>query len=228
MKVGSVALLALCVGVACKATEKDPSLHHPASDVRVAAMAAPVCRVPRGGLRIAEDSIAGLAMRSSFRELRHVCRSALDSVSPGGYEALALRFDFPGAQVWAVSGADAYGEAIQEDSAPEFWWATGDSLRFASGVVIPKSVGALLALDSTAVLRADGGDDTEGSYIIPCRYPRMTLVLGYLSSLPDTGAWPLAARRVPDSLQFQRVTVDTGHHAVDPALALFCHAPPVT
>lgn len=220
------ALLALLALIACEKA-RSPAPEHSVVAPRAPVVSQRACRAPLGGLRIGSDSVAGLSMRASFRELRQVCRSTLDSVAPGGYQALALRFDFPGGQIWAVSGADAYGGRIPEDSAPEDWWARGDSLRFQTGGLIPQSVGALLAADSDAVLRAEGRDDTEGSYIIPCRFPRMSFVLGYLSSLPDTGAWPLSDRRVPDNLRIERVTIDTSH-ALDPAIPRLCRVPRVT
>jgi hypothetical protein len=227
MRLSPFSVSALLAIIACDSKAKSPSPTHTVVAVPTSAVGQGACQTPPGGLRISRDSVAGLSMRASFHELRQACRTTLDSVTPGGYQALALRFDFPGGQVWAVSGADAYGGRIPEDSAPEFWWARGDSLRFQSRGLIPQSVGALLAADSDSVLRAEGGDDTEGSYIIPCRYPRMSFVLGYLSSLPDTGAWPLIERRVPDSLRIERVTIDTSH-TVDPAGPRLCHVPPVT
>jgi hypothetical protein len=228
MRLSAFALLALLTVVACDSNPRSPPQGGPALTQRGSVDVPPVCQTPPGGLRITADRIAGLPMRATFRTLRQICRSALDSVAPGGYQALAMRFDFPGGQVWAVSGADAYGGRIPEDSTPEFWWASGDSLRFQSGALVPRSVGGLLAADSDAVLRADGADDTEGSYIIPCREPRMALVLGYVASLPDSGAWPLTSRRVPDSLLIERVTINTPPYLLDPALPRLCRVPPAT
>lgn len=184
------------------------------------------CPTPAAGLRLGSDTIAGLPMRADFRTLRTLCEATrLDTVSPGGYEALALRFPFTGGDVWAVSGADPYTQGLSEDAVPEFWYAAGDSVRFADGTLVPLTLGGLLKADSDAVLRADGGDDTEGSYVIPCRYPRVALIVGYRRELPDTGAFPLRRRLLSDTVRYERIVADTDATRRDPALRTLCINP---
>lgn len=168
-------------------------------------------------------------MRASLGELRARCpRTAIDTVAPGGYQVLAVRLRLPGATLWAVSDSEPYTGHLDPKQVPAFWYASGDSLRFPDGQLIPTTIGALRASHPGALLRADNVDDTEGSYVVACDFPNVSLILGHLGVLDDTSASRLDARPLPDSLRFWRIRVDTIGSPPDPALADVCGRAPVT
>lgn len=178
-------------------------------------MAARACPTPAAGIRLGPDSIAGFAFHTPFPELRARCAAArLDTVSPGGYSVLALRLPFAGATVWAVSGVEpdepsAGAPDGLPDGPPEFWYAEGDSARLPDGTLIPRTVGALARWTAPVVLVAENGDDTEGSYVVPCAAPYLDLLLGYIQTPSDTGTWRLHPGLLPDTMRVIRTRIDS-------------------
>jgi hypothetical protein len=146
----------------------------------------------------------------------------------GGYSAVALRFEFPGATVWAVQPEQE--DSLVPASPASLWAAAGDSLRFASGELIPRTAGALRQLDSVGVVVLDRGDDTEGSFVVLCRHPELSLIFG--SELqprlgPDTlnkakfiTLAPLRGVQRSDTLRYWRI--DVGSTGYDEWVREFC------
>ena len=101
---------------------------------------------------------------------------------------------------------EAYGDSIHSTEPADLWVARGDSLRFPDGVLMPTSVGALRALDSSAVIIIDHGDDGTGSYIVRCRYPYLAFIVSNVWPIfVDTGAVPFTRADVRDTTRFRRV-----------------------
>ena len=191
------------------------------------------CTAPVGGVRLGRDSVAGFGFHTPIAELRRRCPVArMDTVSPGGYTALALRLPFDGVVVWAVSRVDPFDRAPgSPDGPPEFWYAEGDSARLADGTPIPSTVGALASQAQSLVLVAENADDTEGSYLVPCTASHLELILGYVAMPADTGTWRLRPGLLPDTMQVRRIRVDSTA-GVAPAwlarLEQLCKETPVT
>jgi hypothetical protein len=168
-------------------------------------------------------------MRAHLGELLSKCSGAtIDTVSPGGYQVLSVRIPLGGATVWAVSDSEPYTSHMDLAQRPSFWYASGDSLHFPNGQAIPPRLGAFRKRFPGALLRADNVDDTEGSYVVTCNFPQISLILGYLPELNDTSASRLDARALPDSLSFWKIRVDTVGSPPDPALREVCAGSPVT
>jgi len=191
------------------------------------------CTPPKDGLRLTRDVVAGLSTRASVVELRASCQAArLDTIGMGGDEAVGLRFDYPGGTVWAAQADDADSLVAAK---PATWWAAaGDSLRFSSGELIPRTVGALRRFDSVGVVVLDRGDDTEGSFVVLCRHPELGIIYG--SELqPILGRdttkkakfitlVPLRSVRATDTLPYWRI--DVGSTGYDDWVREFCRGAP--
>jgi len=213
-------LLAVTLASACTEDRKQP---------RPPIVGANACSPQRGAIRLGPDSIAGISMRASLGELLAKCSgAAIDTVSPGGYEVLSVRIPLQGAMVWAVSDSEPYTSHMDLNKRPSFWYASGDSLHFSDGQSIPSRLGALRKRFPGALLRADNVDDTEGSYVVTCGSPQVSLILGYLPELNDTSASRLDARSLPDTLSFWKIRIDTLGSPTDPALREVCVRAPVT
>jgi hypothetical protein len=187
------------------------------------------CPAHQSAIVLGPDSIAGIAMRTPLGELLAECRgAAVDTVSPGGYQVLSVRIPLHGAVVWAVSDSEPYTAHMDLTKRPSFWYASGDSLRFPDGQVIPSRLGPFRKSFPGSLLRADNVDDTEGSYVVTCSSPQVSLILGYLPELNDTSASRLDARPLPDTLSFWKIRIDTVGSPTDPALREVCVRAPVT
>lgn len=191
--------------------------------------AQPLCTPPTNGLRLASDTVAGLPAHATIAELRARCPGArLDSVTMGGSDAAALRVEFPGATVWAIQ--HDYEDNLRAELPASDWAAEGDSLRFPSGALVPRTLGALRQLDSVGVIIVDDGDDTDGSYAVLCRFPEVSVVFGGAlhlhagrDSLPlsrYTALVPLWRASAADTLSYWRV--DVGAPGDRSAIARFC------
>jgi len=160
--------------------------------------------------RIDADSIAGLSTHATIGELRAQCPGThMDSVGVGGTSAAALRFDAPGVTLWAIQADhDAYGDSLHGNEPADLWAATGDSLRFADGRLIPMRVGSLRMLDSVGIVTIDHGDDGDGTQIIRCSFPRVSLVIDNMwPSFADSGVVSLTRVSPHDTTRIWRVEV---------------------
>jgi hypothetical protein len=213
-------LLAITLGASCRG---DPKRPEPAIVSRDA------CDAHQRAIVLGPDSIAGISMRTPLGELLAKCGGAVvDTVSPGGYQVLSVRIPLHGATVWAVSDSEPYTAHMDLTKRPSFWYASGDSLRFPDGQIIPSRLGPFRKSFPGALLRADNVDDTEGSYIVTCSSPQVSLILGYLPELNDTSASRLDARPLPDTLSFWKIRIDTLGSPTDPALREICVRAPAT
>jgi hypothetical protein len=137
----------------------------------------------------------------------------------GGTAPIAVTFDAPGGHVSAVQ-SKYDGDTLHSREPGDLWVASGDSLRFPDGTLMPTTVGALRAVDSSAVVIIDRGDDGTGSYVARCRFPYLAFIVDNTwPTFPDTGAiWFSRADRA-DTTRFWRVEVDT---AIDPRIRAMC------
>ena len=209
-------LVAVTLGVACQ----------PASAAKDTA--ATTCPFTASNVRLDSGRIAGIATTTPLGQLRKACPSAhLDTVGVGGTQPVALSFAAPGALVSAVQTKyDAYGDTIHASQPADMWVARGDSLRFPDGTLMPTRVGALRALDSSAVIIVDHGDDGTGSYIVRCRYPYLAFIVSNdWPTFLDTGAVSFARADVRDTTRFWRVELMP---AVDSRAAAACARAPAT
>ena len=133
----------------------------------------------------------------------------MDSVGVGGTMAAALRFDAPGVTLWAVQADhDAFGDSLRGNESADLWAATGDSLRFADGRLIPMRAGSLRVLDSVAIVEIDHGDDGTGTQIIRCRFPRVSILIDNMwPSFADSGVVPFTLVSPRDTTGVWRVEV---------------------
>jgi hypothetical protein len=176
-----------------------------------AATAAVTCPVTSHDFRVDSGTIGGLSVRSTIAEIRHACPTArADTVGVGGTQPAALSIAVPGVVVGAVqTGHDAYGDSLHEREVADLWVASGDSLRFPDGTLIPRRVGALRRLDADGVIVVDHGDDGTGSYIARCKYPWLQLVVDNMwPSFADSGAVRFAKAETNDTTQIWRVEVN--------------------
>jgi hypothetical protein len=134
----------------------------------------------------------------------------MDTVGVGGTSPAALRFDAPGVTLWAIQTAhEAYGDSLHTSEPADLWAATGDSLRFPDGVLIPMSVGALRALDASGVIVVDHGDDGTGSYIVRCKFPALAIIIDNVwPPFAKEGAVPLSQASITDPTKVWRVEID--------------------
>ena len=180
------------------------------------------CAVARGDVRLTVDSLGGLSTRSSIGALRELCPNArMDTVGVGGTSAPALRIDAPGVTLWAIQTAyDAYGNTLHADEPADLWAASGDSLRFPDGTLIPFRVGSLRLLDSVGVIVVDHGDNGSGSYIIRCKFPDLQIIVDNVwPPFAQTGIVRLAQVSPSDTTQAWRVEINSRQRdaAVDKA-----------
>ena len=113
------------------------------------------------------------------------------------------------------------GHVLRSAEPADLWAATGDSLRFPDGTLIPMRVGALRALDSVAVIVVQYGDDSGGSYIVRCKYPSLEIVIGNdWPSFADSGVVPLSRASVRDTTSVWRVLIELGR--VDAVVTRAC------
>jgi len=186
------------------------------------------CAVARGDVRLTADSLGGLSTRSSIGALRELCPNArMDTVGVGGTSAPALRIDAPGVTVWAIQTAyDAYGDTLHAAEPADLWAASGDSLRFPDGTLIP-CVGALRILDSVGVIVVDHGDDSGGSYIIRCKFPDLQIIIDNdWPPFAQTGIVRLAQVSPSDTTQAWRVEISSRQR--DAAVEKACPRAPAT
>jgi hypothetical protein len=147
----------------------------------------------------------------------------VDTVGVGGTASPALRFDEPGVTLWAIqSEYDAFGDSLHRAEPADLWAATGDSLRFPDGTLIPIRVGGIRALDRAGVIVVDHGEDGTGSYIVLCRFPHLAIVVDNVwSPFARSGIVPLSRAAVSDTTRVWRVEVDP-RQASDAAIPQAC------
>ena len=118
-----------------------------------------VCPTPLGGLRLGLATVAGMPAALPVTARRSFCAAArLDSVVYAGFASLALRFDYPGATIWAVQYVPNT-DALVPGQPVESWVGVGDSLRFADGRLIPRQLGRIRAMDSLGIMFVNSRDD---------------------------------------------------------------------
>lgn len=182
------------------------------------------------GARLAADTLAGLPARAPLDVLWQLCPTArVDTVGVGGTTPPALRFDAPGVTLWAIQTEyDVYGDSLHRAEPADLWAATGDSLRFPDGTLIPMRAGAVRALDSAGVIVVDHGDDGTGSYIVLCRFPHLAMVVGNVwPTFARSGVVPLSRATASDTTRVWRVEVDPRRPS-DPAIGQACAGAPPT
>ena len=187
------------------------------------------CSVARGDVRLTADSVGGLSTRSSIGALKKLCPNArMDTVGVGGTSAPALRIDAPGVTLWAIQTAyDAYGDTLNAAEPADLWAASGDSLRFPDGTLIPFRVGALRILDSVGVIVVDHGDDGTGSYIIRCKFPDLEIIVDNVwPPFAQTGIVRLAQVSPSDTTHAWRVEINSRQRAA--AIDKACPRTPAT
>jgi hypothetical protein len=181
------------------------------------------CPFTSGSVRIDSSLVAGMPTDIALGRLGRACPDArLDTVGAGGTQAVALSLTAPGARVSAVQTRyDAYGDSIHSREPADLWVATGDSLRFPDGTVMPMTVSALRALDSTGVIVVDHGDDGTGSYVALCRYRFIAFIVSNVwPTLPDTGVVPLSRATPTDTARVWRIEVNP---SPDPRIVAACN-----
>lgn len=175
------------------------------AEPRRASSAGSTCPTPLGGLRIGADAAAGVPADRPLAELKTHCASArVDTIQYVGYATQALRFDFRGGTIWGqqqLRDTDTLVWARPVDH----WVAEGDSLRFADGRLIPRTVGALRAMEPHGVMRTFQGDDVDGAEVRLCRYPGLVFVFDALPAPADTTARPLAELSARDTARWSRI-----------------------
>jgi len=207
-------LLWLSLSVALVGCNRTPDAHE--------GTAAVACPFTPGNLRIDSATVAGLPTQMALGALRRQCPAArVDTVGVGGTSSVALSFSAPGGVVSAVQTEyDAYGDSLHLLEPADLWIARGDSVRFPDGHLMPTTVGRLRALDSTAVVIVDHGDDGSGSYIVVCRYPHLAFILSNVwPTFTDTGAVPIARVDRRDTTRVWRIERDT---SIDPRISATC------
>lgn len=175
-------------------------------------------------IRLTRDSVAGFPVRIGAGELQRRCGEAavLDTVGVGGDVAIALRVVSGSDTLWAIQDDNT---TLNPNQAITSWRVTLRRVQMSDGTVAPTTIGALRHWDSTAVVVADRGDDTDGDYAVRCMEPRVVFTLGEAPLPSDSGAWSLARRPLPDSVRIVQAEV-LSH--VTPALAEHCPGAPVT
>jgi hypothetical protein len=173
----------------------------------------PVCVRPARGIIVGHDTVAGFSTHADFRALRQQCGfGKADLYDAVGWQAPAWKFPFAGASVMAVQSKLGLG-AMNDDEAPDLWVVEGDSVRLPDGELMPRTLGALRARYGFAIVDENlKGDDIDGPYARPCRFPYLRFAL----SVNDT------ARKVPDSARVTRVDMDTS--GVDTVISRLCIA----
>jgi hypothetical protein len=172
------------------------------------------CPVTSHDVRLASTAAGGLAFTLTIAELRLLCPSArLDTVGVGGTSPVALTVAVPGVSISAIqSNYEAYGDSLHQNERPDLWVASGDSLRFPDGTLIPWTVGGFRRLDSAAVIVIDHGDDGTGSYIVRCRYPFLQAIVSNVwPSFADSGIVPFAKVSLGDTTRIWRIEQDPDH-----------------
>jgi hypothetical protein len=176
------------------------------------------CGRPANGIRLTPDSIGGLPVHATIGELRALCPTARrDDAGLGGTSVPALVIEFPGATIWAMqSKYDAPADSLNDSESPDFWAAQGDSLRFASGELIPRTAGGFRSFDSLGVVGIDRGDDTDGTMLVICRFPQFAAAFGNMfPEGKDTGVVSLSRISAHDTSTFWRMDFVPGRN--DPA-----------
>jgi hypothetical protein len=209
----SISAALLVLGLACRergnaVARVDTAVAAPSFASASTTRAVEACFFRPRDVRLGTDTIAGLPTGLTIGELRSRCATArLDTVGVGG--TTALRWDAPGATVWAIQSAhDAYDDSLHAAERADLWAAVGDSVRFPDGVPIPQRVGTLRALDSLGVVVVDHGDDGTGSYIVRCRYPALAIVIGNTwPSHPRGGTASLVGVSTADTTRVWRAEV---------------------
>lgn len=164
-----------------------------------------VCSAPSGGLRLGLDTVAGMPAALPVTALRSLCPAArVDSVVYGGFASPALRFDYPGATIWAVQNVPDT-DTLVPGQPVESWVAVGDSLRFADGRLIPRQLGQIRAMDSLGIMFVNSGDDSEGADVALCRVPGLTFFFDTLPASADTRVRAFAGIRTSERMPYRRV-----------------------
>lgn len=187
------------------------------------------CPIRPTDVRLGIDTIAGLPTRRPLAELGARCPQArVDTAGVRGTSPPALRFDVPGAAIWAIQTAyDAHGDSLHPAESADLWAASGDSLRFPDGTLVPGRVGALRAIDSVGAVVVDHGDDGTGSYVVLCRFPRLALVVDNIwPPFAKAGVVPFARVRPADTARFWRVEVLPGRPELAQGVAAVCGPAP--
>ena len=218
----SVFASAACIHVACRDRSASPPAEAIVTSVATRkGEAEPTCPA-LGDLRLSADTIGRLATHQTVGALRGLCPAARsDDAGVGGEISPALRFTVPGGSLWAIQTAYGYRDSLRSAEPADLWAATGDSLRFPDGTLIPMRVGALRALDSVAVIVVQYGDDSGGSYIVRCKYPSLEIVIGNdWPSFADSGVVPLSRASARDTTSVWRVLIELGR--VDAVVTRAC------
>jgi hypothetical protein len=182
------------------------------------------------GARLAAGTLAGLPARAPLGSLWQRCPTArVDTVGVGGTTSPALRFDAPGVTLWAIqSEYDAFGDSLHRAEPADLWAATGDSLRFPDGTLIPMRVGAVRALNRAGVIVVDHGDDGTGSYIVLCQFPHLAIIVDNVwPPFARSGVVPLSRVAVSDTTKVWRVETDP-RRPTDAGIGQACAGAPPT
>jgi hypothetical protein len=181
------------------------------------------CPVASHDVRLESATAGGLSLTLTIAELRARCSSArVDTVGVGGTASVALTVAVPGARISAVqSNYEAYGDSLHQRERPDLWVASGDSLRFPDGMLIPQTVGSFRTLDSMAVIVVDHGDDGTGSYIVRCRYPFLhAIVSNVWPAFAHSGIVSLLKASPKDTTRIWRLEQEVG--STDNRVAAAC------
>lgn len=200
------AILAFVLLLACREQRTQAEQAHARATVGASAVASATCPTHFSDARIDADSIAGLSTHATIAILRAQCPSArIDTTTVGGTEDLALRFDAPGVTIWAMQTANDALDSLRGNQPADLWAATGDSLRFADGHLIPMHVGSLRMLDSIGIVDVEHGDDIA-SRIVRCRYPWISFVVDNMwPTFADSGIVALVRVSPRDTTAVWRV-----------------------
>ena len=171
------------------------------------------CAAPAGGVRVAYDTVAGLATHAPLATLIAICgEGETDLVSFGGSQSPARLFRFPGAEVRAGQTKLDYGDSLDLSLAADLWQVEGDSVRLPDGGLLPRRVRELEARYGAAVVTSDKRDDSDGVRVRLCRYPDVELVLQYSEPTPDdVGAWLVGAGILSDTARIYSLEVSNSN-----------------
>lgn len=157
-------------------------------------------------VRVTQDSIGPFPVTLLASELQQHCGFAahLDGVGVGGDVVPALRVIVGSDTIWAAQ--DDNSELVPDEPIT-LWHIVGRDIVLRDGHTAPTTVGELRVIDSTAVLVADRGDDSDGVYVLRCAEPRLTYDLGEAPTPDESGAWPLASHPTLDSVAITRLEI---------------------
>lgn len=158
------------------------------------------CPTPRTGIVVGPDNIAGLPTNATLGELKTVCVAGDTTLydEEVGWQTLAWRFPFVGAEVTAVQTRASTYDYVVDSVVPDRWSIKGDSIRLPDGALLPATLGGLRTKYGPVQSSGyRGGDDYEGPTAFTCRFP-------YLAFYMTDDGKPT----VPDSARIVRVVLD--------------------